>query len=67
MSNEICIANIGPRERDKRMKFGVVLLAFAALAACGFLALDVNRLYRIALFLPFWLAAIGIFQARAKT
>ena len=67
MAGEVCIPNIGPRERDKRLKFGVVLFALSLLAAFALIALDVTRPVRIALFVPFWLGAVGIFQAREKT
>jgi hypothetical protein len=67
MSETVCIANIGRRERNTRFKFGVVMLALGIAGAFALVVLDVRRMFRIALFVPFWLAAIGIFQAREKT
>jgi hypothetical protein len=59
--------NIGPAERRKRSVFGSVALG-AALIALGAMSIgDVPRLWRIALFVPVWLGALGILQARAGT
>lgn len=62
-----CVANIGARLRRRRMRFGVALL----MAGAGFVVLltgiEVHRLWRLALFLPFWAGAVGVFQARGKT
>lgn len=66
-SAAVCIVNIGPRERRKRMRFGaVVLIAGAGLAAL-LVGLQADRLWRLLLFLPFWAGALGILQAREKT
>lgn len=66
-SSDVCIVNIGPRERRKRMRFGaVVLIAGAGLAAL-LVGLQADRLWRLLLFLPFWAGALGILQAREKT
>lgn len=66
-SSEVCIVNIGPLERRKRMRFGaVVLIAGAGLAAL-LVGLQADRLWRLLLFLPFWAGALGILQAREKT
>ena len=67
MTESVCIANIGRRERDKRLKFGVAVFALSFVGAFALVALDVHRLFRLALFMPFWIAAVGIFQAREKT
>ena len=59
--------NIGPRERRKRLRFGLV--AFAVTVAIGVLliATGVRPLWRLPLFLPLFVAALGYFQAREKT
>ncbi len=62
-----CAMNIGPQQRRKRMRFGVVGLAVAGAAAVALIALGAPRLSRLALFVPLFVGAIGIFQARAKT
>jgi hypothetical protein len=62
-----CIANIGPRERRKRMTFGLLLFVVSAGIATVLVATDIPRWWRLALFLPLWAAAAGWFQAREKT
>lgn len=62
-----CIANIGPRERRKRMRFGVVLLVAGAGLAALLVGLQVDRLWRLLSFLPFWAGAVGVLQARERT
>lgn len=63
----VCIANIGPRERRRRMRFGVVLLVTGAGLAALLVGIDAHRLWRLLLFLPFWAGAVGLLQAREKT
>jgi len=62
-----CIANIGFRERRKRMRFGVMLLVAGGLGAAVLAASGADRSWRLVLFLPFWAGALGVFQAREKT
>ena len=62
-----CAVNIGPQERRKRLRFGVVTLALAALIAAALIGTGVNHWWRLALFLPFASGAVGIFQALDKT
>lgn len=63
----VCIPNIGPRERQKRMRFGLVVLGAGAAALVALLVAGVQPLFRLPLFLVFWLGLIGVFQAREKT
>lgn len=63
----VCIANIGPRERRKRMTYGVTLLVTGGIAAAFLVGFQVDRLWRLLLFLPFWAGAVGVLQAREKT
>jgi hypothetical protein len=61
------LENIGPREAQKRLLFGLVALLIGVL---GFVALylsGANRFWRIILYAPLYLASLGYFQARAKT
>jgi hypothetical protein len=62
-----CIPNIGPRGRRRRMGFGIVILVLAALAAVALFQVHAPRIWRVALFLPFWLGALGVFQAAGNT
>ena len=63
----VCIANIGPRERRKRMVVGAVAGALGLLGAAALVALGAPRWVRLVLFAPFVVGAAGVFQARAQT
>lgn len=62
-----CIANISPRERMKRLISGVVPFLIAAAILGWQITANVDRLWRLPLFLLFVLAASGFFQWRDKT
>jgi MFS family permease len=61
------IANIGTGGRRKRLVFGLVALGVGAVIAALLVAVDAPRIWRLPLFLVFYVAALGIFQARDKT
>jgi hypothetical protein len=61
------IANIGPGEGRKRLRFCLVMLGAGVGLAAALGALHAGRFWRLLLFLPFWLAALGWLQAREKT
>jgi hypothetical protein len=64
---EVCIANISPLERQKRLRFGIGQFIFT-LAVLGILILlHLNPFWRLPLLLMFWASAVGYFQARDKT
>lgn len=63
----VCIANIGTRERRKRLTFGIVLLAVAVVVCVVLVATGTSRAWRLALFPLFWAAGVGVFQAWEKT
>lgn len=62
-----CIANIGRRGRRQRMGFGVAIVVLAALAAAALFHVHAPRIWRVALFVPFWVGALGVFQAAGNT
>jgi hypothetical protein len=64
---EVCIANISPRERQKRMRFAVVQLTITLLILGALLVFNVAPAWRLLLLFMFWPAAIGYFEARDKT
>jgi hypothetical protein len=64
---EVCIINIGPKERRKRMISGVVSIAIGVVAAFALYRFSMNAYWRLLLFLPFASGATGYFQARDKT
>ncbi|MGB8648464.1 MAG: hypothetical protein WCF84_24725 [Anaerolineae bacterium] len=63
----LCIANISPRERRRRLIAGVVPFVIALAILGTLMAFGVNRLWRLPLLLLFLAATIGFFQWRDKT
>lgn len=63
----VCIANISPLERRKRLIIGLVQLAVALVLLAILVGVGAHRTWRLILFLPFWGAAVGVFQWRDKT
>ena len=65
-NEEVCIANISPLERQKRLRFGIQQF-IVTLAILGItILLHLNPLWRFPLLFLFWASAIGYFQARDK-
>ena len=63
----VCIANIGARQRQRRLVGGLVALAIAAALCAGLIVGDAPRWWRLLLVLPLFSAASGILQYREKT
>jgi len=61
------MTNIGPRGQQRRLTLGIMVLVATALAAGVLFGIGAPRGWRLVLFPPLWIAALGIFQARAKT
>jgi len=61
------VANIGAGGRRKRLMFGLVVLGVGAVIAAMLVAVGAPRIWRLPLILVFYVAALGIFQARDKT
>jgi hypothetical protein len=66
-AGEVCIANISPFERQKRLRFGVQQFIFALLVSGVLIGLHLNPLWRLSMLFLFWAAAVGFFQAYDKT
>ncbi|MFL5551257.1 MAG: hypothetical protein ACJ78R_04890 [Gemmatimonadaceae bacterium] len=62
-----CIPNIGTDERRKRLIVGIVAFVVGAAVAAGLIAARVGLAWRIFLLVPFYVGAVGVFQAHAKT
>ena len=61
------VTNIGPRESRKRLLFGLVMLALGIIAAAALSLVPAAVVYwRLLLFIPFWLAALNVLQAKRK-
>ena len=66
-AGEVCIANISPKERKKRVRFAVRQL-IVTLSVLGILVwLDINPLWRLPLFFMFSAATTSYIQALDKT
>jgi uncharacterized membrane protein len=61
------IANIGAGGRRKRLMFGIVALGVGTVIAVLLVAVGAPRVWRLPLIVVFYVAALGIFQARDKT
>jgi hypothetical protein len=59
--------NIGPRERAKRVRFGVVSLLIAVALSALLVATHAAYGFRLTAFVPFLFAGFGLFQAREHT
>ena len=64
---EVCISNISPLERQKRLRFGITQFVITLVILGALIAFGVNHLWRLPLLLMFWAAAVGYFQAKDKT
>jgi hypothetical protein len=64
---ETSAVNIGPREIRKRRLMGIVALTVGVGAAFLLVVFEAPRLLRLIVFLPVWIAGLGLFQAREKT
>ena len=64
---EVCIPNISPKERKKRVQFAVRYFLFTLVVLSMLIAFDVNPLWRLPLFFMFSAAATSYIQALEKT
>jgi hypothetical protein len=66
-AGDVCIPNISPQERRKRLSFGIITFVIT-LGILGFLmAFGASRWWRLALSPLFMSASSGFFQWRDKT
>ena len=64
---EVCIPNISPHERKKRVQFAIQYFLFTLVVLGVLLAFDVNPLWRLPLFFMFSAATTSYIQALDKT
>jgi hypothetical protein len=64
---EVCIANINPLERQKRLWFGIQQFIITLVILGILIAFHLSPLWRLPLLLMFWASTVGYFQARDKT
>lgn len=66
-TTEVCIANISPKERKKRLKFAITQLVLTLILLSLLIYLDLPSLWRLPLFFMFAAATSSFFQWRDKT
>ena len=66
-TGEVCIANISPSQRMRRLRFGIISLVIGLAVLAALMAFDVSRWWRLALFPVMVGAATGYFQWHDKT
>jgi hypothetical protein len=66
-TTDVCVPNIGPRERRRRLVGGLIMAAIAVVAAAVLVITETPRIWRALLVLPIGGAALGLFQVQAKT
>ena len=64
---EVCIPNISPKERKKRVRFDIRYFILTLVVLGVLLAFDVNPLWRLPLFFMFSAATTSFFQSLDKT
>lgn len=64
---EVCLANISPVERRKRLRFAVMQFAVALIVLAVLLVAGADKFWRLPLFLMFASAGASYFQWRDKT
>lgn len=64
---DVCIPNISPKERQKRMRFGIIQLVITFGILAAMLTFGADKLWRLPLFAMFSSGAVSIFQALDKT
>jgi len=64
---DICIPNIGPRERRRRLIVGVVMFAIVAVVAVSLMLAEAPRAWRLFVIFPAWVGAIGVMQVKEQT
>jgi cephalosporin-C deacetylase-like acetyl esterase len=67
MSADVCIPNIGPHERKKRLWAGAIILSVAAVIALALVVAPIDRAWRLLAFVPFWAGVTSLFQVYEKT
>ena len=66
-SGEVCIANISPYERRKRLNFAIQQFIVTLLVLGVLIVLGLSPLWRLPLFFLFSASMVSFFQARDKT
>lgn len=65
--SSVCIPNIGPRERQRRLTIGIVMFAIVVLVSAILVLAGAPRAWRLFVLFPAWIGSLGLFQAKEKT
>ena len=63
---EVCVLNIGPGQRQRRMRLGIACGAIGLALAVALVLAGMDRCVRLAVFAPFAISAYGFFQAKDR-
>lgn len=63
----LCGANLETYGQNGRLRMGVFFLAIGLAMALGLQVLEVERAWRLSLFIPFFMGAFGAFQGLYRT
>jgi hypothetical protein len=66
-TNPVCIANLSPHERTKRLMAGAISLVISLVVLTVLAGTGADRWWRLILLPMFWGAAVGFFQWRDAT
>lgn len=66
-SYDVCIANISPKERRKRLNYGIGQFIFGFLLLAFLLLSGTDKVWRLPLFIVFASGAVSAFQSFDKT
>jgi len=66
-SYDVCIANISPKERRKRLNFGILQFVIGLVLLAVMLSTGADKAWRLSLFVVFASAAVSCFQSYDKT
>jgi hypothetical protein len=64
---DVCIANISPFERKKRLRFAIQQFVITLAVLGIMIALNLNPFWRLILLFMFSASTVSFFQARDKT
>jgi hypothetical protein len=67
METTVCIPNIGPRERRRRLVVGIAMFVIVGVVATLLVVADAPRAWRLFVLFPAWVGSIGVFQVKEKT
>ena len=59
--------NLGPKETRKRLVMGILMLGAGVGIAIALIFAGTPRWWRFVVFFPFWMAGLGLYQAKEKT